>query len=155
MTMNRTTSDILNADTAANTLRHATRLIRRPSTFQACDGAVSTVSVYRWMSFSAAGLRRNVVKQMISFTDPQRQFLIRDAKRLGISIAELVRRKAVALVHEQAMLHGGASQDLAKASADLYYQRLDAMLGAQAKVAVQVSSDGTGGMPDNAPLFRR
>ena len=31
-------------------------------------------------------------KQMISFTDPQRQFLKREAKRLGISIAELVRR---------------------------------------------------------------
>lgn len=33
-----------------------------------------------------------MVKQMISFTIPQRQFLIREAKRLGISIAELVRR---------------------------------------------------------------
>jgi hypothetical protein len=29
---------------------------------------------------------------MISFTDPQRRFLQREAKRLGISIAELVRR---------------------------------------------------------------
>jgi hypothetical protein len=29
---------------------------------------------------------------MISFTDPQRKFLIHEAKRLGISIAELVRR---------------------------------------------------------------
>jgi hypothetical protein len=33
-----------------------------------------------------------MTKQMISFTDPQRQFLKREAKRLGISIAELVRR---------------------------------------------------------------
>jgi len=33
-----------------------------------------------------------VTKQMISFTDPQRAFLKREAKRLGISIAELVRR---------------------------------------------------------------
>lgn len=37
-------------------------------------------------------MRLTVVKQMISFTDPQRKFLIREAKRLGISIAELVRR---------------------------------------------------------------
>jgi hypothetical protein len=29
---------------------------------------------------------------MISFTDPQRVFLKREANRLGISIAELVRR---------------------------------------------------------------
>lgn len=29
---------------------------------------------------------------MISFTDPQRVFLKREAKRLGISLAELVRR---------------------------------------------------------------
>jgi hypothetical protein len=33
-----------------------------------------------------------VTKQMISFTDPQRAFLKREAKRLGISVAELVRR---------------------------------------------------------------
>jgi hypothetical protein len=33
-----------------------------------------------------------MTKQMISFTDPQRAFLKREAKRLGISIAELVRR---------------------------------------------------------------
>lgn len=33
-----------------------------------------------------------MTKQMISFTDPQRKFLIRESKRLGISIAELVRR---------------------------------------------------------------
>lgn len=33
-----------------------------------------------------------MTKQMISFTDPQRKFLIREAKRLGIPIAELVRR---------------------------------------------------------------
>jgi hypothetical protein len=33
-----------------------------------------------------------MIKQMISFTDPQRHFLKREAKRLGISIAELVRR---------------------------------------------------------------
>lgn len=31
-------------------------------------------------------------RQMISFTLPQRHYLIREAKRLGISIAELVRR---------------------------------------------------------------
>lgn len=36
--------------------------------------------------------RGPMTKQMISFTDPQRKFLIREAKRLGISIAELVRR---------------------------------------------------------------
>jgi hypothetical protein len=29
---------------------------------------------------------------MISFTDPQRHFLKREAKKLGISVAELVRR---------------------------------------------------------------
>ncbi len=34
----------------------------------------------------------DMTKQMISFTDPQRVFLKREAKRLGISIAELVRR---------------------------------------------------------------
>lgn len=33
-----------------------------------------------------------MTKQMISFTDPQRAYLKREAKRLGISIAELVRR---------------------------------------------------------------
>lgn len=33
-----------------------------------------------------------MTKQMISFTSPQRAFLKREAKRLGISIAELVRR---------------------------------------------------------------
>lgn len=33
-----------------------------------------------------------MTKQMISFTDPQRSFLKREAERLGISIAELVRR---------------------------------------------------------------
>lgn len=33
-----------------------------------------------------------MTKQMISFTDPQRRYLIKEAKRLGISIAELVRR---------------------------------------------------------------
>lgn len=33
-----------------------------------------------------------MIKQMISFTDPQRVFLKREAKRLGISVAELVRR---------------------------------------------------------------
>ncbi len=33
-----------------------------------------------------------MTKQMISFTDPQREFLKREAKRLGISMAELVRR---------------------------------------------------------------
>lgn len=31
-------------------------------------------------------------KQMISFTEPQLVFLKREAKRLGISVAELVRR---------------------------------------------------------------
>jgi hypothetical protein len=39
-----------------------------------------------------SGILVAVTKQMISFTDPQRQYLIREAKRLGISIAELVRR---------------------------------------------------------------
>lgn len=33
-----------------------------------------------------------MVKQMISFTEPQRTFLKREAKRLGISMADLVRR---------------------------------------------------------------
>jgi hypothetical protein len=33
-----------------------------------------------------------MIKQMISFTDPQRVFIKREAKRLGISIAEFVRR---------------------------------------------------------------
>ena len=33
-----------------------------------------------------------MIKQMISFTIPQRHYLIREAKRLGISLAELVRR---------------------------------------------------------------
>jgi hypothetical protein len=33
-----------------------------------------------------------MVKQLISFTVPQHQLLKREAKRLGISIAELVRR---------------------------------------------------------------
>lgn len=49
-------------------------------------------SRFRKMSLSVEWKRRGVVKQMISFTDPQRAFLIREAKRLGISIAELVRR---------------------------------------------------------------
>lgn len=33
-----------------------------------------------------------MVKQMISFTEPQRSFLKMEARRLGIPIAELVRR---------------------------------------------------------------
>ena len=33
-----------------------------------------------------------MTKQMISFTDPQRMYLKKEAARLGISIAELVRR---------------------------------------------------------------
>lgn len=33
-----------------------------------------------------------MVKQVISFTAPQHAFLKREAKRLGISVAELVRR---------------------------------------------------------------
>jgi hypothetical protein len=33
-----------------------------------------------------------MTKQMISFTDPQRDFLKEEAARLGIPIAELVRR---------------------------------------------------------------
>lgn len=33
-----------------------------------------------------------MTKQMISFTDPQLAFLTKEAKRLGISRAELVRR---------------------------------------------------------------
>lgn len=33
-----------------------------------------------------------MIKQMISFTEPQMAYLKREAKRLGISIAELVRR---------------------------------------------------------------
>jgi len=33
-----------------------------------------------------------MTKQMISFTVPQHKYLEREAKRLGISIAELVRR---------------------------------------------------------------
>lgn len=31
-------------------------------------------------------------KQLISFTDPQAEYLENEAKRLGLSIAELVRR---------------------------------------------------------------
>lgn len=33
-----------------------------------------------------------MIKQMISFTDPQRAWLLGEARRLGISAAELVRR---------------------------------------------------------------
>ena len=33
-----------------------------------------------------------MTKQMISFTDPQISYLRKEAKRLGISVAELVRR---------------------------------------------------------------
>jgi hypothetical protein len=33
-----------------------------------------------------------MTKQMISFTDPQLKFLRKESKRLGISVAELVRR---------------------------------------------------------------
>jgi hypothetical protein len=33
-----------------------------------------------------------MTRQMIQFTDPQRKRLKREAKRLGISVAELVRR---------------------------------------------------------------
>ena len=33
-----------------------------------------------------------MTKQMISFTDPQMAYLKKEAKRLGISVAELVRR---------------------------------------------------------------
>lgn len=34
----------------------------------------------------------DMTKQVISFTDPQIAFLKKEAKRLGISIADLVRR---------------------------------------------------------------
>lgn len=70
-------------------------------------------------------------------------------------IHELVKLKAVALVFDQAFAQGGAV-DAARATAhDAYWKRIDALLGAVPRVQVQVSSDGSTGTPEVAPLWRR
>lgn len=65
-----------------------------------------------------------MTKQMISFTDPQIAFLRKDAKRLGISVAELVRRIIDAHV-ERAGLFDAMKDEIA-ASQDKIWRDLAA-----------------------------
>lgn len=74
------------------------------------------------------------------------------AQRNGEVVNELIRRKAVALVHEQALLHGGIAQALADYSAKAYWDRVDALVP---KSNQQVTADGAGAQVRLAPLLRR
>ncbi len=73
------------------------------------------------------------------------------------TLAEAVRRKAVALVHQQAYHHGGGdvSATLMEDSAKFYADLLEKLLGAKARATAQLTSDGAAGLPNNAPLWVR
>lgn len=76
------------------------------------------------------------------------------AQRHSDAVNELVRRKAVALVMEQAARRGAASTAAAEADARLYWERLDNLIAA-AKSAQQVTPSGAGAPSPRALAWRR
>lgn len=70
------------------------------------------------------------------------------------ALNELIRRKAVALVSEQAYQHGGVALPVMEHDRELYWQRFEALIG-QPKIDQQVSADGASGTPQRADIFVR
>ncbi len=75
-------------------------------------------------------------------------------QRNSEAINELVRRKAVALVSEQAMRAGGVAPEIARADHDAYWQRVDNLFNTL-KVTQQVTEDGAAGTVKRTHLSRR
>jgi hypothetical protein len=84
--------------------------------------------------------------------DLQERGLAAYAQRSSDAVNELIRRKAVQLVHEQARLHGGVEQALLDYSTKQYWDRVDALVP---KSSQQVTPEGSGGTAPLAPLYRR
>lgn len=76
------------------------------------------------------------------------------AQRNSEVVNELVKRKAVALVHEQAVLRGGAARELADYSAKLYWDRFQALVD-QSRADQQTSADGAGGQVQKRRMWSR
>lgn len=76
------------------------------------------------------------------------------ALRNGEVLTELIKRKAVTLVHEQAYAHGGLGRAQLDLSRRDYWDRLAGLVEAR-KAQIQINTDGAGGTPSSDPVWRR
>lgn len=74
------------------------------------------------------------------------------ALRHGEVVNELVRLKAVSMVHEFAFDAGGVSEAQWRKSEKKYWDRVENLVP---KAQMQISPDGAGGVADDRPLMRR
>lgn len=76
------------------------------------------------------------------------------AQRNSEVVNDLVCRKAVAIVHEQAFLQGGLNRELAEYSSKLYWDRVESIVD-QSRSSQQTTADGAGGQVRARQLWRR